>query len=83
LTDVRTLSIHITESQHATTETLKKKNTIKELASLDWHEHSVEEVLSRLSVSAKSGLDSEQAARRLKANGPNAMSPPPKHLFRK
>jgi sodium/potassium-transporting ATPase subunit alpha len=84
-TDVRTLSIHVTESQNVSSASAaeKKKDAVKELASLDWHTHSVEEVLTRLSVSPKAGLDTEQAARRLKANGANVVSPPPKNHLRK
>lgn len=75
----------MTESQHVSAASLekKKKEAVKELASLDWHLHSADEILTRLSVSQKAGLDTEQAARRLEANGPNAVSPPPNNYIRK
>jgi sodium/potassium-transporting ATPase subunit alpha len=53
------------------------------LASLDWHTISSEEALQRLSVSRKSGLDSEQAKRKLSQGGPNKVSPPPQNLLKK
>jgi sodium/potassium-transporting ATPase subunit alpha len=79
----RTLSIHVTDSQQRPKEEMAKKDAIKELASLDWHLIGRDEALHRLNVSPKSGLDDEQAKRRLATNGPNAVSPPKtNHLWK-
>lgn len=80
---LRTLSIHVTDSQQRPKEEQIKKDAVKELASLDWHLISKDEALQRLNVSPRSGLDSEQAKRRLATNGPNAVSPPPRNLLKK
>jgi sodium/potassium-transporting ATPase subunit alpha len=42
-----------------------------------------DEVLQRLSVNPKIGLDLEQAKRRLATNGPNAVTPPRDNVFLK
>jgi sodium/potassium-transporting ATPase subunit alpha len=54
-----------------------------ELADLTYHTQSEEDILALFSVSPTVGLDSAQAQRRLAANGPNALSPPPSRAFRK
>lgn len=54
-----------------------------ELGSLDWHKITVDNAIQRLSVSPKTGLDADQAQRRLAANGKNAISPPPNRMIRK
>jgi sodium/potassium-transporting ATPase subunit alpha len=50
---------------------------------VDWHKISVEEALTRLAVSPKTGLDKAQAQRRLQQNGKNVISPPKTNMFRK
>lgn len=52
-----------------------------ELADLEWHTLSPQELYTRLSSSPAQGLSSEQAKRRLTEYGKNTPSPPPTHLF--
>jgi sodium/potassium-transporting ATPase subunit alpha len=54
-----------------------------DIASLDFHRLSVDELFRRLSTSGKTGLDSQQAQRRLATNGFNKLSAPPRNLFKK
>lgn len=77
LIDNRTLSIHVTESQQQSVQPPLKKDHrhIKEVADLEWHLLTRDEALQRLNVSQKVGLDPEVAQRRLKQNGPNAVTP--------
>jgi len=70
----RTLSIHVTESQQRSTPPVDKHH-VKEVVDLEWHLLTRDEALQRLNVSQKVGLDSEIAARRLKQNGPNQVTP--------
>jgi sodium/potassium-transporting ATPase subunit alpha len=81
----RTLSIHVTDSIHGPAPVNAKKDTnaVKELAELDWHTLSKDEVLQRLSASGTSGLDTEQAKRRLATNGPNEVKPHKPNVFLK
>ncbi|KAL1412745.1 hypothetical protein Q8F55_000492 [Vanrija albida] len=60
-----------------------KRDAVRELTELDWHTLSREDVLQRLNVSPKAGLDKEQVKRRLDQYGPNAMTPPPRNLLLK
>ncbi|GAA5822430.1 hypothetical protein JCM11251_006335 [Rhodosporidiobolus azoricus] len=73
--DFRTLSLHVTESKHASKAPTAKKTRADELASLDWHEHSAEEVCRRLQVAPDIGLDKEIASKRLQKDGKNRISP--------
>jgi sodium/potassium-transporting ATPase subunit alpha len=50
-----------------------------ELANLDWHIITPNEIYTRLTSSPYQGLSSEQATRRLSEYGRNAPSPPPTH----
>lgn len=59
------------------------KKEIKELAELEWHMLSRDEVLQRLGVSQKVGLDVEMAKKRLQQNGPNEVTPHRPNLFLK
>lgn len=59
------------------------KLLLPDIASLDWHTISTEDVLRRLSTSPKQGLSTEQVARKLKEYGRNALTPPPSRWFRK
>ncbi|PPQ70421.1 hypothetical protein CVT24_013171 [Panaeolus cyanescens] len=86
--EYRTLSIHVetrTEPLPDPGEKKAEKRTLalKDLTTLDWHKLSTEEVLNRLGVSPKTGLEKEQAARRQQQHGKNVISPPKSHLFRK
>lgn len=54
-----------------------------DLATLDFHSIAIEEAEQRFSTSVKHGLDSEQAARRLKSNGPNKISKPSNKWWKK
>ncbi|PBK66785.1 calcium ATPase [Armillaria solidipes] len=56
---------------------------LEQLADLDWHELDTLEVLTRLGVSEKSGLDGPMISRRLAQNGKNVITPPPKNLPRR
>jgi sodium/potassium-transporting ATPase subunit alpha len=78
--DFRTLSISLSEGGLATNGSKQKKgqkNSLKEIADLDWHKLSAHETLTRLGSSPDTGLDIEQAKRRLARDGPNVFSKPP------
>ncbi|KAH8805724.1 hypothetical protein F5884DRAFT_755285 [Xylogone sp. PMI_703] len=81
----RTLSIDIAESQanNAVHIQKAKDSAAKDLANLDWHTITVNEIYNRLSTSITQGLASEQVKRRLTQYGRNVPSPPPNHIFRK
>jgi Cation transporter/ATPase, N-terminus len=77
----RTLSIRVTETvDHGVEPT---KGHVQEIAELQWHKISVDEVIERLGSSAMTGLDENLAQLRLQRNGKNILSPPPTHRFRK
>ncbi|KAG7443376.1 calcium ATPase [Guyanagaster necrorhizus] len=80
--EFRTLSINVTETKEGATNA-KAKTIVKEIADLDWHELDTLEVLTRLGVSEKNGLDGPMVARRLTQNGKNVITPPPKNLTRR
>ncbi|KAH8115708.1 sodium-potassium ATPase [Phellopilus nigrolimitatus] len=87
--EFRTLSIHVDDarlakdSSSASNQFLgKRKAPVKEISSLDWHKISVDEVLMRLAVAPKAGLDPAQVQRRLQTSGKNVISPPPSRLLR-
>ncbi|KAJ9117762.1 hypothetical protein QFC20_000040 [Naganishia adeliensis] len=84
--EFRTLSIHVTDTQRGAAGATSKKQiskAVKDLATLDFHSISIEEAEQRFSTSVKFGLDSEQATRRLKSNGPNKISKPPNKWWKK
>lgn len=83
--EFRTLSIQLSQGGLADENKKHKsdKRAVKEINDLDWHRISVDEVLSRTSTSATTGLDTDQIERRLKQNGKNVMSKPPKRLLQK
>ena len=56
---------------------------ITELAGMDHHTASVDDLTSRFSTNISSGLTKEQVATNLSKYGPNKPSPPPSHLARK
>ncbi|KAI9641498.1 hypothetical protein NHQ30_010307 [Ciborinia camelliae] len=80
----RTVSFQISESKekNAAEVQLAKKSAAKELADLDWHLITPDEVLKRLSTSTSQGLSKEQVNRKLSHYGKNTPSHPPTHLFR-
>ncbi|XP_031562163.1 sodium/potassium-transporting ATPase subunit alpha-like isoform X2 [Actinia tenebrosa] len=58
----------------------EKKADLEELKQeleVDWHKITQEELLSRLETNLEKGLTEEEAERRLKRDGPNALTPPP------
>ncbi|PBK66842.1 calcium ATPase [Armillaria solidipes] len=77
--EFRTLSIHVEETKDGRADA-KAKPVVKEIADLDWHELDTLEVLTRLGVSEKAGLDGPMVIRRLAQNGKNVITPPPKNL---
>ncbi|CAK7206964.1 hypothetical protein SEUCBS139899_009771 [Sporothrix eucalyptigena] len=79
----RTLSIDVDEYAQKKNAPLKKdKKTVVDLAHLHWHTTPPEEVAMQLSTSTKTGLSSDQVARRLTQYGKNVPSPPPTHRTR-
>ncbi len=81
--EFRTLSIQLSHGGLADPTHKSDRKAVKELADLDWHKLSVDEVLTRTATSAQSGLDPDQVERRLKQYGKNVMSKPPRRLLRK
>lgn len=79
--EFRTLSLNVDETNDVQQKV--RSGTAKEIASLDFHTLAIDEIYQRLLVSGKTGLDVEQARRRLATNGPNKLSAPPRHLFQK
>ncbi|KAL3425042.1 Na,H/K antiporter P-type ATPase [Phlyctema vagabunda] len=79
----RTVSFQISESKDKNVVEIQKAKTdaAKELADLDWHTATPEEIYTRLSTSLVRGLSSEQVKRRLTQYGKNMPSPPPNHYF--
>jgi len=75
------LSINVTES--ISRNLPPTKGNIKNITELEWHSIPANEALRRLRTSDTSGLDNEQAERRLKENGKNILSPPPTNRIRK
>lgn len=75
------MSINVTESiSHNLPPT---KGNVKNITDLEWHALPANEALRRLRTSDTSGLDNEQAQRRLQENGKNILSPPPTNHIRK
>lgn len=75
--------IHVTETQHGRPHSGRSKAHVADIATLEWHSLSVDEVLVRQGVSPNAGLDTAMAARRLSSNGANQLSPTPKHWLRR
>lgn len=61
--------------------TPKQSLTVLDLADLEWHTISPDELYRRLSVALTQGLSDEQVKRRAGENGKNKMTPPPSDLF--
>ncbi|PIL32102.1 transporter [Ganoderma sinense ZZ0214-1] len=83
--EFRTLSLHVETRTTPINEDVRgaRKNTVKDLVSLDWHTITAEEALQRLNVSQLTGLDDAQAKRRQQQYGKNAITPPKSNLWRK
>ncbi|KAG7105736.1 Sodium/potassium-transporting ATPase subunit alpha-1 like protein [Verticillium longisporum] len=79
----RTVSIDIDDYNKQQGQQKKVNAATTEVAQLDWHTLSPEEILRRLSSSRTEGLSPEQVARRMAHYGKNAPSDPPTHHTRK
>ncbi|EDO40680.1 predicted protein [Nematostella vectensis] len=55
----------------------EKMEELKQELDVDWHRITVEELMTRLDTNVQTGLTDEEAAIRLKRDGPNALTPPP------
>ncbi|PVI02299.1 calcium ATPase [Periconia macrospinosa] len=81
----RTLSIEVGEDlakKQEATKRVKEKAGV-DLAGLEWHTLSVDELTRRLSVTLNEGLSPDQVTRRLNEHGKNQMSKPPSGIFGK
>ncbi|KLU85704.1 hypothetical protein MAPG_04725 [Magnaporthiopsis poae ATCC 64411] len=78
----RTLSIDVEDYQASAAQAKKKDAVATDLAHLEWHRITVEELVRRLSSSIKDGLSEEQVQRRVKQYGKNAPTPPQSHRVR-
>ncbi|KAF9487492.1 P-type ATPase-like protein [Pleurotus eryngii] len=79
--EFRTLSIHVTNTQEGKRDVPSKKD-ITDIAELEWHTLSKEDLCVRCGVSDKVGLDVAMAARRLASNGRNVISPQPRNYIK-
>ncbi|EEY16343.1 calcium-transporting ATPase [Verticillium alfalfae VaMs.102] len=79
----RTVSIDIDDYNKQQGQQKKVNAATTEVAQLDWHTLSPEEILRRLSSSRTEGLSPNQVARRMAHYGKNAPSDPPTHHTRK
>ncbi|RBQ79736.1 hypothetical protein VDGD_02927 [Verticillium dahliae] len=79
----RTVSIDIDDYNKQQGQKKKVNAATTEVAQLDWHTLSPEEILRRLSSSRTEGLSPDQVARRMAHYGKNAPSDPPTHHTRK
>jgi Cation transporter/ATPase, N-terminus len=77
----RTLSIHVTDTVEYGLPAAK--GHVKDISELEWHKIAAHEAARRLRVNESQGLDENQAERRLREQGKNTLSPPPKHRVRK
>ncbi|KAI9681771.1 MAG: hypothetical protein M1829_000516 [Trizodia sp. TS-e1964] len=83
--EYRTISYQIEEpkeAERARADAKRAKETA-ELADLEWHTLSPQELLTRLSTSLVQGLSVEQVTRRQAEYGRNVPSPPPSRLLQK
>ncbi|TAQ86068.1 hypothetical protein B7494_g5614 [Chlorociboria aeruginascens] len=84
--NAKTARIRFTETDVEAVENgttpLQRSRSRSQLAGLDWHIISPNEILNRLSTSLNQGLSSEQVTRRLQQYGKNIPSAPPTHYFR-
>ncbi|KAF2132016.1 calcium ATPase [Dothidotthia symphoricarpi CBS 119687] len=81
----RTLSIEVDEDLHKRQEGLgrAKEKAAVDLAALDWHTLTVDELCRRLSVDIACGLSEDQIKHRTGEYGQNKMTSPPSGLFGK
>ncbi|KAF9524928.1 hypothetical protein CPB83DRAFT_897469 [Crepidotus variabilis] len=88
--EYRTLSVHV-ETKVQEDERVEKgkkkedtrKQAVKGFSNLEWPKIFVDEALSRLAVSPKTGLEQAQAQRRQLLNGKNTITPPKSNLWKK
>ncbi|KAH7175637.1 hypothetical protein EDB81DRAFT_836005 [Dactylonectria macrodidyma] len=73
----------IEDYQQKTGFTQKSAAAATDLAKLEWHTNTPEEVLRRLSTAIHEGLSAEQVERRVARYGKNAPSPAPTHNTKK
>ncbi|KAH6692711.1 calcium-transporting ATPase [Plectosphaerella plurivora] len=78
----RTVSIDVDDYNKQQGLKQKTNAAATEVAELDWHTLSVDEVLRRLSTTPDEGLSSAQVHRRLAQHGRNVPSEPPTHRTR-
>lgn len=81
-----TTRLHVTETHteaKSAQKRARKSKDIDDIASLEWHSLSTEEVAQRLGVSPTAGLDPDIAARRLSKDGKNIITPPRINWFTK
>ncbi|WWC71995.1 uncharacterized protein I206_105954 [Kwoniella pini CBS 10737] len=81
--EFRTLSIDVTDTQQRQAAAVVQKGAAKEIAELEWHKYSVVDILQRLSVNDKVGLEDEQVKRKSSQYGLNEINPPKPNLFLK
>ncbi|WVW86130.1 hypothetical protein I302_108171 [Kwoniella bestiolae CBS 10118] len=81
--EFRTLSLDVTDTQQRPTPLATQKAAAKDLAELEWHKYSVDDILQRLSSNSKLGLEDEQVKRKLSQYGHNEVSPPKDNLLLK
>ncbi|KAL9084892.1 MAG: hypothetical protein Q9165_007845 [Trypethelium subeluteriae] len=60
-----------------------ERNQAIDIASLEWHKLTIDELYRRLATSERQGLSQEQVTRRLKEYGRNQISPPPSQWLQK
>ncbi|KAJ1299935.1 hypothetical protein OPQ81_005376 [Rhizoctonia solani] len=74
----RTLSIDIDDAKSKD----KKNAAVTDLADLEWHTITTNDLVQRLNTSLRDGLSEEQVKTRQQRYGKNAPSPPPTHRFK-
>ncbi|WVQ67031.1 uncharacterized protein L199_005224 [Kwoniella botswanensis] len=81
--EFRTLSIDVSNTQQRHIAVTPQKGAAKDIAELEWHKYSVDDILQRLSSNAKLGLENEQVKRKFGQYGANEVSPPKNNIFLK
>lgn len=80
----KTMSIQVENVENSKMIDPKKEGKqATDLANLEFHAISVDDLLSRLATSKIHGLDQNQVTRRVSQYGPNVISPPPKNMAKK
>ncbi|VEU23296.1 DEKNAAC104422 [Brettanomyces naardenensis] len=80
----RTVSIDLDEEAQSRAAKAKHKldKNAAEIADLDYHLISMDEICKRFGVTLGEGITSAEATKRLSEYGKNVPSPPPRHIFR-